>query len=352
MQKRIICVYVCLIVLSLCSCDMRELPPPWELQPFYQAILRNDMETVQNYMKKYKHIANFDLVDITGLNKTNTVICAVASGNIEMLDLMIKNGANINSQTQVQKEYGYGGQTALHGAIQDQRKDMIEYLLNHNADVSIIDGSKNNIFHYMSQSYRDAEVFSLFQPYASELINQKRVDGCTPLVLLIYHFLVDEHGNNVQNKVPEALELLKLYLDNGADVSLLFDTREKFDLIGDLITYHENEYLKLLLSYLNTKLPNYLNGPNYVHLAIACGNIELVPVLIPLTENIKSVNDSNDTVLHFAAAARTLDVIPLLLENGVDKTLKDENGLTAYDLYVKNNPDIDENIANLLKIEE
>ncbi len=45
---------------------------------------------------------------------------AVMSGNMEMLDLMVKNRADFDHQIRP------GGFTAIHVAIQMQRKDMIE----------------------------------------------------------------------------------------------------------------------------------------------------------------------------------------------------------------------------------
>jgi uncharacterized protein len=393
MRKGIICACVFLAVLSCFSC--REFPAPGDLPPFYQAIMTNDMDKVKAYMKKYKHIANFLLYDELRGFQLGTVITAVESGNMEMLKLMVKNRADFNHQTQP------GGQTALLLAIEKRRKDMVEYLLNHNADASLV-GDSGNVFHYCAFSYRDVEAVSLFSKYASALINQKRTDGgYTPLFVLIFKQYDDE-----QYTAPGVLEVLKLYLDLGADVSLLFEYPDFLDQFLLLIEYDKNEYLSLLLSYQDKKLPNitgerannlhatirneYLSlplpyqdkklpniseeGANYLHAAILYANYDIIPVLLPHIEDINSTNNFGQTALHMAAifynasleikrllhergADKTikgyigltcLEIIQLLLENGADKTIKDNDGKTAYDLYMKGG-DIDEAVVNLLK---
>ncbi len=110
--------------------------------------------------------------------------------------------------------------------------------------------------------------------------------------------------------------------------------------------------MKLLLSYLDKKLPVFPDGLNYLHAAFTYGNHEIVPALIPLTEDINSVSYLGQTALHSAVrSAADYDTMQLLLENGADKTLKDNAGLTAYDLFITDNLEIDERIANLLRVE-
>jgi ankyrin repeat protein len=201
MRKNIYSICPAFVVLCLCfsSCDRREIPPPWELLPFYQAIENNDMDAVHDYMKKYKHIANFEINDILGAKKTNTVTSAVRSGNMEMLELMVKEKATVNLQTYP------GAYTALHLAIQMKRKDMIEYLLNHNADPRITDHLGNNVFHYLALNLRNFEIAQLFLKYASDLINQKQIEGAYPLGMLII-----EQYDDDQYDAPGVLELLQL----------------------------------------------------------------------------------------------------------------------------------------------
>jgi ankyrin repeat protein len=358
--------------------------------------MTNDMDTVQTYIKKYKRMVNFLLYDELRGFQLGPVITAVESGSMEMLDLIVTNKGYVNHQTQP------GGQTALLLAIEKRRKDMVEYLLNHNADPSLADNA-GNVFHYCASYYRDVEAVSLFSKYASVLINQKQTDGgYTPLFILIFKQYDDE-----QYTAPGVLEVLKLYLDLGADVSLLFEYPDFLDQFLLFIEYHKNEYLSLLLSYLDKKLPNitgekadylhdtirneYLSrllpyqdkklpniteGANYLHAAILYANYDIIPVLLPYIEDINSTNNFGQTALHMAAifynssleikrllleegADKTikgyigltcLEIIQLLLEKGADKTIKDNDGKTAYDLYMKGG-DIDETVVNLLKVD-
>lgn len=317
------------------------------------------MDAVQEYMKKYKYIANFELTDIFNTAKYNTVAAAVFSGNMEMLELMIENSVDPNLQIYPIEGNTKGtdtpkGFTALHMAIQMQRRDMIEYLLSHNADPKIADEDGHNVFHFIAQYFRDFETAKLFLKYAPDLLNQKRQhEGAYPLTLLLI-----EQYNDDQKADLEALEFLELFLSNGADVSLLFDERKFFDPFGCFITIYENDYLEVLLSYLQKKLPDLSEGLgyglNYIHVAIGCGNFDIVSKLIPHINDINSTNVIGQTVLHYAAAHSVyadFDLIKMLIENGADKTIRDNDGLTAYDMYVANNTNIDEEIIRILKLD-
>lgn len=333
---------------------MRDFPPPWELLPFYQAIIRNDMETVKVYLKKYKRIANFELTDILRNLKVNAVAAAIYSGNIEMLKLMREEWVDTNLPVY----YGrYGGYTSLHIAIQQQRIDMIEYLLNHGADPRITDDNGNNVFHYIA-NVRNSDIARILIKHAPDLLNRERHDEPRyPLTTLILG-----QFNDGECDTPEALELLELFLSGGADVSLLFEERDYFDPFTYCIEARNNDYLTLLLSYLKKRLPDLTEGLgrsynysiNYLNVAIGCGNFDIVPELIPYIRDINSTNPTGQTALHYAAAYSAyadFNLIKTLIENGADKTIRGNDGLTAYDMYMVNNTSINEEIINILKVD-
>jgi ankyrin repeat protein len=90
---------------------------------------------------------------------------------------------------------------------------------------------------------------------------------------------------------------------------------------------------------------------NYLQIALYYANSEMAPVFIPLIEDINNLDLYGQGVLHQAAYYAGADVIQLLLENGADKTIRDYDGLTAYDTYVKFHTTLDNKIVDLLKIE-
>jgi len=352
-MRKVVKIWPVVAVLYLCfvccaSCDRREFPAPEDLQPFYMAVYTNDMDTVKTYMKKYKHIANFAKTGIDG-SKSTTVVAAVLSGSMEMLELMVKQRSNVNLQVSPDNL------TALQLAILMERKDMVEYLLKHKADPFIVDDTKHNVFHCIARTKRDVETAKLFIKYAPKLINQKDYEGHTPLGILIFAQYA-ERKYNEQYETPYELDMLEFFLSNGADVSLLFERPSDVDdsiylLLVHFIEIKNNDYLKLLLSSLPVKTPNFSKESLlYLNLAINNENTDIIPFLIPQIEDINGANNYGQTPLHRAAAyLNDVNVIQLLIENGADKTIKDNYERTAYDIYVLNNAYPDEAILGLLK---
>jgi len=56
---------------------------------------------------------------------------AVSTGSTQMLELMLKNGAQVNDTDR-------GGQTALVFAVGNNQKDIAELLIKHGADVNVV----------------------------------------------------------------------------------------------------------------------------------------------------------------------------------------------------------------------
>lgn len=59
---------------------------------------------------------------------------AVNSGNLEIVKLLIENGADINDRRGIYGE----SETAMHMAVEDEKKEILEYLLEKGADTNII----------------------------------------------------------------------------------------------------------------------------------------------------------------------------------------------------------------------
>jgi ankyrin repeat protein len=339
---------LCLCFVFCASCDRRNFPAPEDLQPFYAAVYTNDMDTVKAYMKKYKHIANFTKTGIDG-SKSTTIVAAVLSGSMEMLELMVKQRSDVNIQVDPDNV------TALLLALMMKRKDMVEYLLKHKADPFMVDDYKYNVFHYIAGSFRDVETAKLFTRYAPKLINQKDYEGYTPLGLLLFTQYA-EHKDNERREAPYDLDILEFFLSNGADASLLFEKPSGVNDSIYLLFYHfieirNNDYLRLLLSSLPVKTPNFSKESLlYLNLAIENENTDIIPYLIPQLEDINGTNNFGQTPLHYAAHHESdAGVIRLLIENGADKTMKDNFGNTAYDMYVANNAYPDEAIMDMLR---
>lgn len=336
--------FVCVLVALFLSCDPRPLPDYESVVRFAIAVSENNTELVDQYIKKYKNICMFSM-SAPGEDEAGMVTAAVVSGNIEMVKLMVKHKASVNVVNQP------GGYTALETAVQIQDLEIIKYLLDNGADPKNIDDYGNNIFHTLALKFRNSDAITLIGEKMTGIdiqnyINMKTRQGYTPLTLLIWEQIKDDSLYD-----DEDIKILELYLAYGTDVSLVAGAFDDSDLYSILIQQKANDYLKALFSNADKKLPNILGTMNYVQFCIYAGNSEMVPLFIPLVENINERDGYGQTALHWAAAWQDDEnLFKILLENGIDKNMKDRDGDTAYDIYIKNHEQYNENIIDLLRI--
>ena len=127
---------------------------------------------------------------------------------------------------------------------------------------------------------KTAELKTLLQLDTS-LINYKKSNGFTPFIIATYNGQVD---------------VSKLLIEKGADINAQ-------DRSG------------------NTALMGLCFN----------GNVELVKLLINNKVMINTLNFNHASALIFAATFGHVDIVQLLLKAGADKTVKDNNGRTAFD---------------------
>jgi ankyrin repeat protein len=94
------------------------------------------------------------------------------------------------------------------------------------------------------------------------------------------------------------------------------------------------EDLKTLLNSSNISTKDDL-GNNLLHIASAAGHLNIVEFLLNFKEIKNMINVKNnigDTPLHRAAFRGFSDIVKLLLQNGSDVTIKNNDNKTAADL--------------------
>ena len=215
--------FVCVLVALFLSCDPRPLPDYVSVIKFGDAVFKNDMDTVKQYIKKYRSICEFSM-SAPGYEEVGIVLVAVCSGNIEMVKLMVEHKASVNVTAKP------GGDTALETAVQIQDLEIIKYLLDNGADPKNIDDYGNNIFHTLALKFRNSNAITLIGEKMTGIdiqnyINMKTRQGYTPLTLLIWEQIKDDSLYD-----DEDIKILELYLAYGADVSLVAGAFDDSDL--------------------------------------------------------------------------------------------------------------------------
>jgi len=80
-----------------------------------------------------------------------------------------------------------------------------------------------------------------------------------------------------------------------------------------------------------------LYGVTPLHYACYFGNKRAIDILLNLGADINAKDDEGNTCLHFAINSSCLATIKKLIIRGVDKSIKRNDNLTAYDLAFQNN---------------
>jgi len=291
-------------------------------------------------------LSNFDKTYIpTDKDGRTALHYAIINGSKEIVDLLLKSGADINAKDK-------RSLTPLFVASVFGNEDIMKLLLENNADPNARDNEKETpIFYaiFRSTKLKNAkEVVKILLRYGAD-VNAVNKNGRTLLHLAVSY---------------ADLDLIKLLVENGANINtkdnngrtVLYDAinrvkKENEDKIKEIIKYllekgaNPNETIRLKLP-LNTLLKERIIGmlsydaykargvkdeDNIVFVrsplstAIEMKNLELVKLLV---EHGADVNPKfpNPNPLSEAAAAGSKEIILYLLEKGADVNRIDDMG--------------------------
>lgn len=197
----------------------------------------------------------------------------------------------------------FAGHTALQAGSQNGNLDVIQVLLNHNADVEIQDKDGDRAVHHAAFG-DEAGAISLLAKASADL-NARNRRRQTAL-----HIAINKGHFNV----------VKTLLDLGCHTSL--QDAEGDTPLHDAISKEQDEMVALLLKFdANIKLQNN-SGFNALHHASLKGNPGAMRILLEKTIEIKQpwiVEEKKDdgyTALHLAALNNHIEIVTLLIQMG------------------------------------
>lgn len=296
------------------------------------ASFTGDIVKVKDLLEKKVNINSKDQFGRTALHAVS------AGGHLEITKLLLKRGAKVN--VQIGRGWTIFGKAIIKGDLKEA-----EYLLNHKWRDLIAEGETP--LHIASRAGHLEIVKLLIENGAS--LNIKEANGDTPLHnaingkhLEIVQLLI-EKGSNVNEKGAFALtpihtafdssqeEIIKLLLNKGSDVNTK-DNREQ-TVLHKAVSLGNLEITKLIVAKgIDANLKNEF-GHTALHIAIQFGNIDLIKYLIKNNANVNIQDIEGMTPLHSTTANGAYpEIIQILLSQGADRTLMNNNGKTALDI--------------------
>ncbi|XP_041471766.1 ankyrin repeat domain-containing protein 50-like [Lytechinus variegatus] len=228
---------------------------------------------------------------------------AISEGDIEEVKQLIDNGASINQADQ-------DGNTCLHIAVKNDRRDIIEYLIKHGAYVETTTPEGQTSLH-LAASQGLLEVMKIILSHGAE-VNKMGDEGRTAL------HIAAQNGQ---------LDISKYLISQGADVN-------KGDNEGRTALHiaSQDGQLEVTKFFISEGAEvNRGNGDDWtaLHFAAWNGHLDITKYLIGQGADVKRGNNTRCTALHIAAYNGHLDVTKYLISQGAEVNREDSTGSTA-----------------------
>ncbi|XP_076285450.1 uncharacterized protein LOC143211554 [Lasioglossum baleicum] len=278
------------------------------------------------------------LINGAVVRKDNALHAAVNSGNLEIVEELLKDGVDVNI---IEDSDLIIGKTVLHRAVCTRQLELTKLLITYGADVNLKDcWGKTPL----------AEAFQIKHTEMVELLLTNGADikedpnilyaaGEYGSLVIVEEILKDgvdinmiDSTNYGQGKTllhsavrERHVEMAKLLIKYGANVNVKASSRTTP--LADALRINNTEMVELLL----TNGADIKEDRNILYAAVMNGYVNIVEDLLKDGVDVNTIDNSNDegmTVLHSAVCMRQEKITELLIKYGAKVSVKDSSGKT------------------------
>lgn len=281
--------------------------------PLSEAVLSGKIEAAESLLV---YGADPNCCDSNGVT---IIMDAIHGCNKEIVKLLLKNGANPNIQD-------INGRNSYHEAAYMGEKEIIEIIRNAGGNPLSRDKHGNTPFSIVLN--KDFDVIKCVLGSNKKITDS---DGNSPL-----HIVVRNKGRN---------ELLELLIEENYPI----DVRNSNGYTALNYAIEENDIDRALILLRNGANPFQMidkRNRNGITIALEKNNKQMINNIIKYAGDKTDVQ--GNSILHYAAKTSSDDVISNLIACGVDKSIKNVSGETAFDIAKRWKRD--EKIESLLMI--
>lgn len=271
-------------------------------QDIIEAVSQGDVVAVEHLLDQ-----GDDLVNRMDDNSRTPLHHAASIGHVEVAELLLTRGADINVQD-------YRGETPLIGAVLADQQSLVAFLLQQGARIDVRDHYERTALHLVSrQTGNHVVTRQLLEKGANPNLRDRFDD--TPLQLAAWR----GYG-----------EVVDLLLDAGAEVTAV--GRD-----GKYLTIYAVQHgLLRLFDMLVEKGADLAlrntEGGSFLHTAAQGGAVPIIDVLLERGADINEQDRYGWTPLHYAAVKGRREAAALLIERGSHLNKQTKAGNTALNL--------------------
>lgn len=264
---------------------------------------------------------------------------AVVAGKFEIAKKLLASGADPNTSDS-------NGVTVLMDAIRGCSKDSVQLLLSYGANPNVQEVNGRNAYHEAA-FMGEKEIIKLIRKAGGNPLSRDK-QGTTPFSIVLKkdisvirevlgnnYTITDSDGNtpvHIVVKSKASTQLLQVLIEEGYPV----DTRNADGYTALNYAIENNDVKTAVVLLENGANPFQMidkKGKNGISIALDKKNKSMISNIVKYAG--KLTDTQGNTILHYAAKTSDDEMVKTLISYGIDKSIKNVSGDTAYTIAVR-----------------